>query len=247
MGPEPDERPSFQTALDQLLPRLVDEVKAGWKAMFLAGLLYMAIEMVLVLVVVFIPYVFAAPGGIVMITVYPDASDPPLWLMFCTLVPAFGAMIAAMFFVLCVGEPGMRGAILRALDVGPGEPLTWRAPTRSFRVNLWQQGTTMLAVSAIAVLLLPLLILPSILFSLAALFALPAAALDGLDWRAAIGRSIGSTREYLGYHAGIVAILMVIAMIGGAIPFLGQAFSVVVGLAWIRLAYRHRFPAVAAF
>jgi len=243
MADAPNPELTFQTALDVLIPQLVEEIKSNWLAMLLAGLLYVALSVAMVFAILVVPYVFAIPGFALMATVYADLPEPPTWVMICTVVPAMAAMVAAMFLVLCVGEPGMRGAILRSLDdAHDDEPLSWRAPTRSCRVNLRQQTTTTVALAVATLFLFPLLIFPAFLFALAAVLALPGAALDGLSWREALGRSLSNTREHLGYHGGIVLILFVIGLVGGAIPFVGQAFTTVVGLAWLRIAYRHRFP-----
>ena len=233
---------TFQTALDILVPQLVEELKAHGLSMFLAGLVYMALTFGMIMVILVIPYVFAIPGFALMATVYADAPEPPIWVMVCTVAPGMTAMMVAMFSVLCVGEPGMRGAMLRGLDGADEEPLSWRAPTTSFRVHLRQQAATTVALSVATLLLFPLLIFPAFLFALAAVLALPAAALDGLSWREALGRSLSNTREYPGFHGGIVLILFVIGVVGGVIPLVGQAFTTVVGLSWLRIAYRHRFP-----
>jgi len=234
--------PSFRTALDQLLPNLVDEIKAGWLPMLLAGLLYMAMTVVMVFVILVVPYVFAAPGFGVMAVAYADQPEPPLWVLVITIVPAMLAMVGAMFGVMCVGEPGMRGAVLRALDADDAQPLSWSAPLQSFRVHLRQQSAVALVMGLVSVLLLPLLVFPSILFGFAAILALPGAALDGLGWREALGRSLSNAREYPGFHGGIVLVVFIVSMVGGAIPLVGQSFATIVILAWLRIAYRHRFP-----
>jgi hypothetical protein len=241
MTDAPNPEITFQTALD-LLPQLVEELKSNWLEMFLAGLLYMALTFLMIFAILVVPYIFAIPGFALMATVYADMPEPPTWVMVCTVVPGMTAMMVAMFLVLCVGEPGMRGALLRSLDEANDEPLSWRAPTRSFRVNLRQQTATTVALSVATLLLFPLLIFPAILLALAAVLALPGAALDGLGWRDALGPSLSNARGHLGFHSGIVLILFVIGLVGGAVPFVGQAFTTVVGLAWLRIGYRHRFP-----
>jgi hypothetical protein len=236
------ESPVFATATDQVLPRLVDLLKANFVNVLVAGFLWLGVNLVGVLCILLTPFIVAAPGFFVLFQVYGSA-EPPDWAMALVIIPSMLAYLA-MFVVVLLGlAPAMQGSLHRAYDAAlMGEPVPWSAPVTSLRTHLRSVMLTNALLTTLTMVGLLLLILPGILFGMMTMFAIPAAALDGLGPVEAVQRAFEHARANPGYHVGVVLGAFLIAMICGFLPLVGNGLAPVVSMAWVCSCYREAFP-----
>ncbi|MFT4626461.1 MAG: putative membrane protein [Myxococcota bacterium] len=234
---------SFSTATDTVLHSWLDRVKANVGALVGAAVVWLAATFAGVFAILFVPWLVAGPGIAILGSVYGD-SEPPAWALLGVIVPS-GLLYLAAFGVVLLGfVPAMQGSLHRAFDAaGRGEPIPWSAPVASLRTNLGPVMRTNAAVVGLTLVGSLFFILPGMLVGLVTLFAIPAAALDGLGARDAIGRAMGHARENPGFHGGVILGYFIIALACGFIPLLGSGLGAVLSLGWICACYRHCFPA----
>ena len=240
-----DQPLSFQTALDEVVPRFVAVLTQNVVGLCLAAVAWFGLVIAGVLAVLIVPFFVAGPGFGILIMVYGEA-EPPSWALLAVILPSMLAYLVCFGGLLFGLTPAMQGSLYRAFDGAlAGGALSAGAPLSSLRLHLRPVVLTNATLVCGALLGFLLLVIPGLLFSLLTLFALPAAALDGLGPTAALSRAVGHARANPGYHAGIILGAFLISMLGSAIPVLGSGLATVVSMGWICACYRRAFPADA--